>query len=315
EEEDDLLGGTGANSKYMELKRAYEESLEQKVERLLEPIYGSEMSKVSINVDLDFDSTESTRTTYANPEIRSENVQATGSGEDIERAQTGQVNDNVTNVTGDDNQGSSSFNRIINNELDTEVVTTISAPGTIRRMTSSIVVSANVPTDVQTELEALVASAIGFSEERGDSIAVQGIDFNQGVVAQEEETTKEPSAITNNLNQYLLYFVIFSGVFSTLLIGILLFVLFRKRRKEEEDYLVEEVLEETPLNVTPSPMFESLEPDKEPVVEESIEQQKHRIASEQAMKQKKKDDAAKEYALENPEVAAELIKSWVKDIK
>lgn len=221
----------------------------------------------------------------------------------------------MTNVTGDDNQGSSSFNRIINNELDTEVVTTISAPGTIRRMTSSIVVSANVPTDVQTELEALVASAIGFSEERGDSIAVQGIDFNQGVVAQEEETTKEPSAITNNLNQYLLYFVIFSGVFSTLLIGILLFVLFRKRRKEEEDYLVEEVLEETPLNVTPSPMFESLEPDKEPVVEESIEQQKHRIASEQAMKQKKKDDAAKEYALENPEVAAELIKSWVKDIK
>lgn len=315
EEEDDLLGGTGANSKYMELKRAYEESLEQKVERLLEPIYGSEMAKVSINVDLDFDSTESTRTTYANPEIRSENIQATGSGEDIERAQTGQVNDNVTNVTGDDNQGNSSFNRIINNELDTEVVTTISAPGMIRRMTSSIVVSANVPADVQTELEALVASAIGFDEERGDSIAVQGIDFNQGVAVEEEEVKKEPNAISDNLNQYLLYFVIISGIFSTLLIAILLFVLFRRRRKEEEDYLVEEELEEASVPVTPAPMFESLAPETEVIFDESSEQKKQRLASEQAMKQKKKDDAAKEYALENPEVAAELIKSWLKDIK
>lgn len=314
EEEDDLLGGTGANSKYMELKRAYEESLEQKVERLLEPIYGSEMAKVSINVDLDFDSTESTRTTYANPEIRSENIQATGSGEDIERAQTGQVNDNVTNVTGDDNQGNSSFNRIINNELDTEVVTTISAPGMIRRMTSSIVVSANVPADVQTELEALVASAIGFDEERGDSIAVQGIDFNKGV-AVEEEVKKETNAISDNLNQYLLYFVIISGIFSTLLIAILLFVLFRRRRKEEEDYLVEEELEEATAPVTPTPIFESLAPETEVIFDESSEQKKQHIASEQAMKQKRKDDAAKKYALENPEVAAELIKSWLKDIK
>lgn len=312
QEEDDLLGGSGANNKYMEVKRTYEESLEKKVERLLEPIYGTGMAKVSINVELDFDSTESTRTTYGNPEVRSENIQATGSGEDIERAQTGQVNDNVTNVTGGENAGNSSFNRSINNELDTEVVTTISAPGTIRRMTSSIVVSANVPADVRRELEALIASAVGFSEERGDSIAVQGIDFNQGAVV-EEEIKKGPVAIKDNLSQYLIYFVVISGVVSMLLIGTLAFVLLRRRTKEE-DYLVEEELEETEkaVIVAANPVFEAIEPVEH---EETVKEKKQRVANEQALSQQQKDNTAKEYAVENPEVAAELIKSWLKDIK
>ncbi len=94
-----------------------------------------------------------------------------------------------------------------------------------------------------------------------------------------------------------------------------LFVLFRRRRKEEEDYLVEEELEEATAPVTPTPIFESLAPETEVIFDESSEQKKQHIASEQAMKQKRKDDAAKKYALENPEVAAELIKSWLKDIK
>lgn len=311
-EEDDLLGGSGANSKYMEIKRNYEESLEKKVERLLEPIYGAGMAKVSINVDLDFDSTESTRTTYGNPEVRSENIQATGTGEDIERAQTGQVNDNVTNVTGGDNAGNSSFNRSINNELDTEVVTTISAPGTIQRMTSSIVVSANVPADVRRELEALIASAVGFDEERGDSIAVQGIDFNQGTEV-EEEIEKGPIAIKDNLSQYLIYFVVISGVVSMLLIGVLAFVLLRRRR-EADDYLVEEELEEmeeAPLVMATNPIFEAKDEPKE----ETVEQRKKIAANQEALEQQRKDQAAKKYAGENPEVAAELIKSWLKDIK
>lgn len=318
EEEDGFFQG-GVNNKYMEIKRAYEESLEKKVERLLEPIYGTDMSKVSINVDLDFDAVESTRTIYGNPEVRSENIQATGNGEDIERAQTGQVNDNVTNVTGDDNQRNSSYNRSINNELDTEVVKTINAPGTVRRVTSSIVVSADVPADVRRELEALVASAVGFDEERGDSIAVQGIDFNQG--AGEEGMQGGPDAIKDNLSQYLVYFVIASGIISLLLISILIFVLLRKKRKEE-DYLVEEdEIEELTVEagLSTAPVFEEIDDeddeddeDEEEINEVDLRQQKFR---EEIQEQQQKDKAAKDYADEHPEVAAELIKSWLKDLK
>lgn len=318
EEEDGFFQG-GVNNKYMEIKRAYEESLEKKVERLLEPIYGTDMSKVSINVDLDFDAVESTRTIYGNPEVRSENIQATGNGEDIERAQTGQVNDNVTNVTGDDNQRNSSYNRSINNELDTEVVKTINAPGTVRRVTSSIVVSADVPADVRRELEALVASAVGFDEERGDSIAVQGIDFNQG--AGEEGMQGGPDAIKDNLSQYLVYFVIASGIISLLLISILIFVLLRKKRKEE-DYLVEEdEIEDLTVEagLSTAPVFEEIDDeddeddeDEEEINEVDLRQQKFK---EEIQEQQQKDKAAKDYADEHPEVAAELIKSWLKDLK
>lgn len=319
EEEEGFFQG-GVNNKYMELKRAYEESLEKKVERLLEPIYGTDMSKVSINVDLDFDAVESTRTIYGNPEVRSENIQATGNGEDIERAQTGQVNDNVTNVTGDDNQRNSSYNRSINNELDTEVVKTINAPGTVRRVTSSIVVSADVPADVRRELEALVASAVGFDEERGDSIAVQGIDFNQG--AGEEGMQGGPDAIKDNLSQYLVYFVIASGVISLLLISILIFVLLRKKRKEE-DYLVEEdEIEELTVEagLSTAPVFEEIddeddEDDEEEDEEISAVDLKRQKFQEEIQEQQQKDKAAKDYADEHPEIAAELIKSWLKDLK
>lgn len=313
-DEEDVLGNV--NNKYMTIKRAYEDSLEKKIQRLLEAIYGPDKAKVSINVDLDFDSKESTRTTYANPEIRSENVQATGTGEDIEQAQTGQVNDNVSNVTGGENAGTSSYNRSVNNELDTEIVTTVSAPGTIRRMTSSIVISANIPADVRTELETLIASAVGFDNERGDTIAIQGMNFNVG--EEETETTKGKDTIVQNLDQYIIYFVVAGIVTLFLVIGITIILLFKKK-KQEEDYLVEEVEEpvvESKVVFAQEKIDDTTPADEEKVNEEEVQLQiKRQLAKEREQTQKKKDDEAKQYAGENPEVAAELIKAWLKDIK
>lgn len=322
-EEDKALDAL--NEKFMTVKKNYEETLEKKIENLLEPIYGEGMAKVSINVDLDFDSREKTTTTFANPEIRSEQVQATGNAADVERAQTGQVNDNVSNVIGGTEEGSSSYNRSVNNELDTETTTVITAPGMVRRMTSSVVVSADIPENIRTELERLIASAIGFDEERGDSIAVQGIGFWTEDV-KTEEPKKGSTSMTIELEKLLLYFVAGLGILSILLISILVFILFKRRNKEKEDYLVEEEL----LNAEER-MGEGVIPivadsyDEDDDEEEDDEEDELSIEAAQALKdaledrklkeQAQKDNQAKRYAGENPEVAAELIKSWLKDIK
>ncbi|MBE8863710.1 flagellar M-ring protein FliF C-terminal domain-containing protein, partial [Enterococcus faecium] len=146
------------------------------------PIYGADKFQVSINLDLNFDSIERKKVTYADPEIKSETVQAAGSQGTVQEAQTGTVDDNVSNVTGTDGEGNNSYSRSVENELDTETTTTITAPGMIERMTSSIVINANLSQADQAELQQLIASAVGYDNDRGDQIAIQGFDFAQAEV-------------------------------------------------------------------------------------------------------------------------------------
>ena len=72
---------------------------------MLTPIYGADKFQVSINLDLNFDSIERKKVTYDDPEIKSETVQAAGSQGTVQEAQTGTVDDNVSNVTGTDGEG------------------------------------------------------------------------------------------------------------------------------------------------------------------------------------------------------------------
>lgn len=327
-----LAGGSEENSlsnasdRYISIKNTYEDALEKKVKKLLEPIYGAENLQVSINVDLDFDSVESTRTTYNNPEIRSESVEATGSADAIQEAQTGQANDNVTVVTGDDAEGNRTYRRDVNNELDTEITKTISAPGMIERMTSSVVISGNLPANVQQEVRALVASAVGYDEERGDEIAIQGVNFTQAEAqAEENPTTTEQQNILSSL---WIYLAIGGGILLVSLITLGIFLMLRRRR--QDDFLVddeEEMMEEVVPNfnervqpkapITEANLADSIASMVNPSSaemddydeEDEYESRPKRVRS----KAVDRDKRAKEFANDNPEIAAELIRAWTKE--
>ncbi|MGX7195982.1 flagellar basal-body MS-ring/collar protein FliF [Enterococcus olivae] len=298
--------GTLANAsdRYISIKNAYEDSLEKKVRQLLEPIYGSNNLNVSINVDLDFDSVERTTTVYNNPEIRSESVEATGSAEAIQEAQTGQVDDNVTVVTGDDAEGDRSYRRSVNNELDTEITTTISAPGMIQRMTSSVVVAGDLPADVQQELRTLVASAVGYNEERGDEIAVQGMNFGTNEVVDPVVPGDEQQGLSQNLWIYL------AAVGGLLLLTIVMIIimLVRRRKRNQEDFLVEDEYEE-PTEPIVSAFNTIVDEVSENKTDEERFEEKRRIRS----KEEDRDRRAKQFAGDNPEITAELIKAWMKE--
>lgn len=307
-----LAGGQESQSvantsdRYINIKTSYEETLENKVRTLLEPIYGTNRLKVSVNVDLDFDSVERTTTTYNNPEIRSESVEATGSADIVQEAQTGQMDDNVTIVTGDDTEGNRTYRRDVNNELDTEITRTISAPGMIRRMTSSVVVDGNLPNDVQQELRALVASAVGFNEERGDEIAIQGIDFG---VDDAEDLPESPMEVLNPLdNDMLIYLAVIAGV-------VIVFITFTiilsiRRRRSRQEYLVDEEASKVELD---SEILETLAQAQANLVnDETQEDIKDLERQRERAKYESRDKRAKQFAVDNPEIAAELIKAWMK---
>ena len=82
----------------------------------------------------------------------------------------------------------------------------------------------------------------------------------------------------------------------------------RRRRAEEEyyddDYDVDVSDEETPTATEQADEVET--PAPSPVVEEPK-------VSPEVQKQLDRDEQARNYAKENPEVAADLIKAWMKD--
>ena len=121
------------------------------------------------------------------------------------------------------------------------------------------------------------------------------------------KTTATPKATTDNKSFPWLYLGI-GGVILVLVIGGLTFFMIRRRRAEEEyyddDYDVDVSDEETPTATEQADEVET--PAPSPVVEEPK-------VSPEVQKQLDRDEQARNYAKENPEVAADLIKAWMKD--
>lgn len=321
--EDETGQLSGLNSKYIQIKDTYEKTLEEKVAKLLAPIYGADKFQISINLDLNFDSIERTKVTYDDPEIKSETVQASGSAGAVEEAQTGTVDDNVSNVTGDDAEGSNSYSRSVENELDTETTTTISAPGMIERMTSSVVVNADLSQADQEELQQLIASAVGYDAARGDQIAIQGFDFAQTEVAATDEpaVTEQLSAAKNYIK-----YAIYGGIALTLLLVIVLIAGLLRRRRGEDSFDVD-VTDDAAFsqpsaansNYPRTPAQEvvfgglGVNEAKQPAGKDTPAQPADEKGSEDFSEHPTLDQSAKHYAESNPEVAAELIKAWMKE--
>ena len=127
------------------------------------------------------------------------------------------------------------------------------------------------------------------------------------------KTTATPKATTDNKSFPWLYLGI-GGVILALVIGGLTFFMIRRRRAAEEeyyddDYDVDVSDEEAPATTQAQSQARTAEveaPAPSPVVEEPK-------VSPEVQKQLDRDEQARNYAKENPEVAADLIKAWMKD--
>lgn len=291
------------STKYMGIKKAYEKMLEGKVNKLLQPIYGTNKLRVSVNLDLNFDSIERKMVTYNNPKIRSENVQTTGNGQGTQNTQTGEANNNASNVTGSSSSSNNngSYSRSVNNELDTQTTKVISAPGSIRRMTSSVIVNGDLSPEDQNQIKTLISSAIGFDQNRGDAINVQGIDF----VHHRKKTNDNTKTKKKKTNTWL-YVGIGAGVL--VLLGAILatVLLIRRRRKNAEEEYYEDEADVTQPEVEETPAVQPAEPSAE-------EKKAKALTAKREKEQKDKDQKAKEYADKHPEEVADLLKAWMKE--
>jgi len=209
-----LLSGDGENSmsgnseKQFDFSRKLENHFSQRIEKLLTPLVGPGRVQATVSADLDFTFTEQTQESFeADPEkIRSEQRQeqdrTTAGAEGVPGALANQPpEDGAIQPPGEEGNeagqpGANASSKLTRNyELDKTISHVRESPGKISRLSVAVIVDnmevindagetiTQPPTeDDLNQYTTLVKEAIGFNEERGDSVVV----FNQPFQPQAE---------------------------------------------------------------------------------------------------------------------------------
>ena len=281
-------------SQHQVVRSKFESEIEANLNRLLGTAFGMDKIRVNVLADLDFDSEETTIINYFNPVARSEQIDASGANIDIQQVTGGNIDDNISNVTDTVEGDNSTYSRTINNELSTETKSVVKAPGKVNKLTTSILYNGELSDTNLLKIQNLVAAAIGYDSERGDIISIEAIKLNDNLA--EEKPTDEPGSEGNLFGENSEYVVLGLRGLGIIAIIVLIFLTIRNRRKRnKEDKLFQEQLA---AGVTVDNILSNIEDEVEVKFE---------------VKPDTKGNQAQKYAKENPELAADLIKAWMKD--
>lgn len=282
-------------SQYDSIRNKFEDQIESNLMKLLGSALGKDKVTVSVLADLDFDSEETTVITYFNPVPRSEQIEASGGNIDIQTVTGGSIDDNISNVTDSVDGEGSTYTRIINNELSTETKNIIKAPGKVNRLTTSVVYNGILSDENLVKIQNIVAAATGYDSERGDIISVEGIKFNDVIEDPQDidEFAEEP---VEGFEKYLPYVLRGAGVLALLILIILTIRNLRKKKKEDREFQEQlaagEILSDGTVEGT----------------------EEYDVADfDFIVKPDTKGEKAQKYARENPELAADLIRAWMKE--
>lgn len=282
-----------ATLKQLEVKRTFERELEQRVQRLLDRVLGPGQAIAMLTAELDFNSRETTVISYEEGGVpRSHTITREtwiGGEENIPNLGEAGTDSNIPGyVLPEEAEGGfyERIDEITNYEINETNETEIFAPGRLLRLHTAVVVNTKngevTPMQVE-QIRNTVAAAVGYQEERGDSIDVQGMNFDTSQwdalqkLLEEEEQQEQ-------LRQYVRY-----GVLG--LVGLLLVIILARFLAKRREQTVE-VDEMTP--VLPDATEEALPSEVETAAEESnLNQQVRRLAEK------------------DPEMAAFLIRAWL----
>ncbi len=250
--DDDVIA---QSNKQLAYKKSVEQTYASRIEELLSPIYGRNKIKAQVNADIEFTKSESAEELYdpGESQVRSEQISdqrnqgSSTAAIGIPGALTNQPPAAGTVQQDDTQEGdesassnstpvSTSQNTTRNYELDKTMRYTQEAKSLINRISVAIVVDdkevvneagETVKTPLAEEdfdlIRGIVGGAIGFNEERGDSITVYNSSFLP------EEVLEEPEATPIWKQPWLL--AIIKQVFAGISVLIILFMFVRPAMK------------------------------------------------------------------------------------
>jgi flagellar M-ring protein FliF len=188
------VGGATAGGLSSNQTADYESRLAANVQTMLERIVGPGNAVVTVTADLDYDQTARTSETYT----ATQNLPATSSSTTLEdyKGTSGAVGgvlgpDSVPGASTTTTDGNGAYHKetsTLNNPINkvTEQLTT--APGTVRRQSVSVVISADAGGSIDmTQLQTAVVAAAGIDTTRGDVVSVSRMAFDQSAAKAAQE--------------------------------------------------------------------------------------------------------------------------------
>ncbi len=284
-----------------EIAKVVESQVDKKVMKVLGPIYGEENVKVSSRAQINMEALIRESTSYTTPEkINEEDKTGIVEQEDIHREET-TVGNGATGVAGSEtnadtpqyntngnNTGSRSNSRSTSRKYLVDQVKEQGqiSPGALRDLTVSVAINGNGYGSLsEDQLRSLVGNAAGIETgERVNKITIASAPFYE----EDEEGSDEK---TNGLDKIPVSWLIIGAIALLLLIALIVILVIRAKRRRAEEEMEEESLQEEVFV---------------PVQEENEEIQE--LQNSRSMELKKN---VREFAEENSEISAQLLKSWL----
>jgi flagellar M-ring protein FliF len=231
DEEKDTL--TGSTDKQQLLKAEIEKTLEAKIMKVLEPIYKNGV-RVSVNTELDFDALQKNSVKYE-PQgtiVSSHDIETTDNGSNavVSTSPVDEATKNTT-ATAPSNGAVVHKESTKNFEISKVEESSVKAPGGIKKITTSVVLDGNLDEATRTSVNNLVAKATGYSEQRGDSISVEGLDFNSESKKEAEKALLDMENAKKEAEKKALYTRIALAAVAIILFIILLVSIRRSKKK------------------------------------------------------------------------------------
>jgi flagellar M-ring protein FliF len=193
---------------------AFEERMRQRVENIVASVVGPGRTRVQVAADMDFNRVTETSESF-DPDSRvirsSQTVEQNSSEQGARTAAAVSVGTalpgNAQPVQTDTgpNSASTRNEETINYEISKSTKTLVQDAGTVKKLSVAVVVDGTYTTDANgtrsyaprseadmANITALVRSAVGFNEARGDQVQVTNMRFAEPAPAPAEEGTSEP---------------------------------------------------------------------------------------------------------------------------
>ncbi|HWQ61011.1 MAG TPA: flagellar basal-body MS-ring/collar protein FliF [Negativicutes bacterium] len=285
-----------ASMTQLEMTRKVQDGLQKSVQTLLEQVLGPGKSAVRVSVELSFDQKTVDRQVFE-PVVDDKGI--IRSSQDVSESfkgtspSPGGVPGTTSNIPGyvTGNSGQSQYEKkeaTRNYEINELKEKTVVAPGSIRRLTVSVLVDANVNNAQRDSITKAVSSAIGFNTARGDVISVESIPFSTELADKQRKEEEELAAAQKSA----LYMKLAAAAVAVIALLFVIRTYLRRRQGEEEQEVMEIPMEPQPAHIM------------EAAAKELTPQEKERMAQREAITK---------LAKSKPDEVAQLIKAWVNE--
>lgn len=285
-------GNSALELNQLDLKRNFEKSIESRIQQLLDSIYGPNKAVTMITADLDFNQKEVSRIVWGKEGVvTSEQLnQKTTSTDNSSPAPVGDSNrdPSLTNTAGSNNDISSTKNYEIDKVEEKEIY----APGRLKSLSTAVAINGELPPDAEIRIREIISAAIGFNAARGDTINVLSTEFDESSLdeakaemakIETEENKKE------NINTWMSWGLKGIGIILFFVLGLALIRVLGSRHDSSD------IILQQPASIKK--------------VEEQLEQMEIRNSESYVSE----DEEIKKILKDQPEVAAQIITTWLEE--